>query len=89
MPTDVALANGSAAGNRPADAVAGVLRTADPNVGADTAVFSRSGDSLPTAASFDYEAGITCRIRVWSLDQEGLCFKKDFSSTVTERNELP
>ncbi len=72
LPTDIALLNGSVAENQPVDTVVGVLSTADPNVGdsftytlvgGDTALFSLSGDSLRTAASFDYEARNTYTIR--------------------------
>ncbi len=95
-PTHIALSNDSVAENQSAGTVVGVLSTADLTVNdtftytlvdGDTTSFSLSGNSLKTAASFDYEACNTYTIRVRSTDQQGLWFEEEFTIAVTDVSE--
>jgi hypothetical protein len=52
-------------------------------------MFLISGDSLQTAATFDYETQTTYSIRVRGADQDGLWTEKIFAIGVKNVNEIP
>jgi hypothetical protein len=101
-PTDISLANTTVGENQPFFTMVGALSTTDPDSGntfAYTLVsgtgstgngsFSISGNSLFTAASFNYEVQNNYSVRIRSTDQGGLFFEKAFTITVTNVNETP
>jgi hypothetical protein len=101
-PTDIILTGSSVPENQPSGTTVGTLSTADPDVGntftyafvggsgsADNASFSISGNTLRTAASFNYEARSSYSVRVRSTDQGGLSFEKAFTVSVTDVVEPP
>jgi outer membrane protein assembly factor BamB len=101
-PTDIALSATSVPENQPAGTTVGNLSTTDPDSGdsftytlvpgigdTDNVAFTIAGDSLKTAASFDYETKNSYTIRVRSTDSGGLFFEKQFTISVTNVNEGP
>jgi VCBS repeat-containing protein len=101
-PTDISLSASSIAENQPTGTTVGSFSTADPDVGNtftytlvsgdggdDNASFTIDGDTLKTAASFDFEAESSYSIRVQAMDQGGLTVEKQFTITVTDGNDAP
>ncbi|MBE3117768.1 MAG: cadherin domain-containing protein, partial [Candidatus Atribacteria bacterium] len=101
-PTDIALSSNSVAENQPVGTTVGSLSTTDPDAGntftydlvsgtgsTDNGAFTITGNSLRTAAVFDYEAKKSYSIRVRSTDQGGLWMEKQFTVNVTNANEAP
>ena len=102
QPTDISLSNTSVAENQPAGTAVGTLTTTDPDAGntftyslvsgtgsTDNASFTISGNTLQTAAAFDYESKSSYSIRIRSTDQGGLYTEKAFTINVTNVNEQP
>src|SRR5205085_1602892 len=88
--------------NQPAGTTVGTLSSADvdagdthsytlvPGTGAtDNASFAIAGDSLHTAAAFDFETKAGYSLRVRSTDSGALSVEKVFTITVTDVNEAP
>ena len=101
-PTDLALSGSTVAENRPVGTVVGALSTTDADAGdtftyslvtgagaTDNAAFTIVGDSLRTAAVFDYEAKSSYSVRVRTTDAAGASVEKAFTITVTDVNEAP
>jgi hypothetical protein len=101
-PTDIGLGGGSVAENQPAGTTVGALSTVDPDAGdtftytlvggagdLDNAAFAVAGNTLQTAASFDFEVRSSYSIRVRSTDAGGLWTEKVFAIGVTNVNEAP
>jgi hypothetical protein len=101
-PTDIVLSSNSVAENQPAGTTVGSFTTTDPDAGntftyslvggtgsTDNGSFTISGNSLKTAAVFDYEAKNSYSIRVRSTDQGGLWTEKQFTVIVANVNEQP
>ncbi|GEM_PF-969887 len=95
-PTDTTLSPGSVAENQPIGTIVGTFSTVDPDIGStftyvlvdapggeDNNSFTISGNTLRTAAVFDFETQSTFSIRVRTTDQGGLFFGKVFTITVT------
>ena len=100
-PTDILLSNSSVPENQQAGSLVGILSATDPDAGntftytlasgiggADNGSFSINGNSLLTAAVFDYEAKTNYSIRVRSTDQGGLWFEKAFTIAVSNLNDF-
>ncbi|GAK55680.1 fibronectin type III domain protein [Candidatus Vecturithrix granuli] len=96
-PTNLSLSNSSVAESQPIGTVVGTFTTTDPNAGdtftyslvsgtgsADNGSFTISGNTLKTAAIFDYETKNSYSIRVQTRDAGGLTFQKVFTITVTD-----
>ncbi len=101
-PTNIALSATSAVENASVGNAVGTLSTTDVDSGdtftytlvagtgdADNAAFSIVGNSLKTAAVFDYETKNSYSIRVRSTDANGLTTEKQFTISVTNVNETP
>jgi hypothetical protein len=101
-PTDIALSSTTVSENLPAGTAVGTLSTTDPDTGntftyalvsgtgsTDNALFSISGSTLLTAASFDYETKNSYSVRVRSTDQGSLYVEKAFTIAVTDANDPP
>ncbi|MCX6616017.1 MAG: cadherin repeat domain-containing protein, partial [Acidobacteria bacterium] len=100
-PTGVFLSKSSVPEHQPPGTIVGTLSTADPNNGdidftyelagggADNGKFTISGNTLKTAAEFNYEAKNSYSITAWSTDQGGLSTERPFTVTVTNVNEQP
>jgi Cadherin domain len=101
-PTDISLSPSSVAENQPSGTTVGTLSTTDPDAGetftytliagngdTDNTSFSISGNTLQTAALFDYETKNSFSILVQSKDSDELPFEKQFNVTVTNINEPP
>ena len=101
-PTDINLSNGSIAENEPSGTTVGTFSTVDSDTGstfvyslvsgagsADIDLFSISGNTLKTAAIFDYEVINNFSIRVRSTDESGLYTEKVFTIIVTDANDAP
>ncbi len=101
-PSDIALSGASVPENQPAGTMVGAFSSVDPDSGssftyslvsgagsADNTSFMISGNTLRTAASFNYEIKNSCSVRVRSADQFGLTFEKVFTILVTDVNEAP
>ncbi|WP_169735723.1 beta strand repeat-containing protein [Intrasporangium oryzae] len=101
-PTDLALSNAAVAENQPVGTTVGTLSTTDPDAGdtftyslvsgagdTDNGSFSISGDTLATAASFDFETKNSYSVRIQTKDSAGNTFAKSFTITVTDVNEAP
>jgi hypothetical protein len=99
-PTDIGLSPAGIAENQPSGSTAGTLVTTDPNPGntftyslvagtgsTGNSSFTIVGNSLRTAAVFDFETQSSYSIRVRSTDQGGLFFDKVFTVAVTDVNE--
>jgi len=96
-PTDIALSIATVAENQESGTEVGTLTTVDPDTGntftytlvtgtgsTDNASFTITGDTLKTAAVFDYETKSSYSIRVRSTDAGGLWTEKAFTITVTD-----
>lgn len=98
-PTDIALTNASVAENLASGATVGSLSATDPDPGdthtfsfcggADDASFSTSGNTLKTAASFNFESKSSYAICIRVTDSTTLTFDKNFTVNVTDVNEAP
>jgi len=101
-PTDITLGGDSVSENQPAETIVGTLSTIDPDAGDaftyalvggtgadDNAQFTISGNTLKTAANFNYEAKGSYTIRVRTTDQGKLSIEKVFVITVADVNEQP
>ena len=101
-PTDIALSASSVAENAVIGTVVGTLSTTDVDAGSrftyilvagtgstDNASFSVVGNTIKTAASFNYEAKTSYSIRVRSADQTGLSTERAFTISVANVNETP
>ena len=102
-PTDLALSPSSVAENRPVGTTVGLFSSTDPDASntftstlvsgsgsTDNGLFTIDGGGhLLTAAAFNYEAKLSCAIRVRTTDQGGLWFEKEFTIGVTNVNEAP
>ncbi len=97
-PTDISLSATSIAAMRPAGTLVGTFSTTDPDLPSDSHSYTLvsgegstdnssftidAGGHLLTAASFNYLAKNSYKIRVRTTDQEGLWFEKQFMITVT------
>ena len=95
-PTDTTLSPSSVPENQPMGTTVGTFSTVDPDVGDtftyvlvngtggdDNASFTISGNTLQTAAVFNYAAKSSYSIRVRTTDAGGLYFGKIFTITVT------
>ena len=102
QPTDISLSNSMVAENEPVGAVVGTFSTTDPDIGntftytlvngggsGDNGSFSVVGNTLRTAASFNYETKNSYSIRVRTTDQGGLPYEEAFTINVTNVNEQP
>lgn len=94
-PTDIALSNASVPENQPPATTVGTFSTTDPNTGdtftytlvsgtgsTDNGSFTISGNTLQTAATFNYQTQNSYSIRVRNTDQGGLWVEKVFTITV-------
>ena len=101
-PTDITLSASSIPENQPSGTAVGTLGTVDPDAGntftyslvsgtgsTDNTSFAVSGNTLQTAAIFDFEAKNSYSIRLRTTDQGGLWFEKAFTISVTNVNETP
>jgi len=101
-PTDISLSASSVAENQPVGTVVGTFTTTDPDAGqsftysmvtgtgdTDNSSFTIAGNSLQTAAVFDYETKTSYSIRVQTDDGLGGTFQKQFTITVTNTNDPP
>jgi ELWxxDGT repeat protein len=102
-PTNLTLSASSIAENQSVGTPVGVFSTTDPDAGntftytlvsgtgsTDNASFTiggAGGNSLLTAASFDFETQSSYSIRVRTTDQGGLSFEQQFTITVTDGND--
>jgi ELWxxDGT repeat protein len=104
-PSDITLSASPIAENLASGTAVGILSTTDPDAGdtftytlvsgtgaTDNASFTiggTGGNSLLTAASFDFETQSSYSIRVRTTDLEGRTFEKQFTITVSNVNEPP
>ncbi len=101
-PTDISLSSSSVAENQPAGTTVGTFSTTDANPGdtftyilvagsgdMDNAFFTISGNSLRTAAGFDYETKNSYGIRIRSTDSTGRSYEEPFTISITDVNEPP
>ena len=99
-PTNITLSNNNVAENQSAGTAVGIFSTTDPDFGntftyslvtgtgsTDNTLFSIVGNSLRTAALFDYETKNSFSIRVRTTDQGGLSFDKIFTISATDMSE--
>jgi hypothetical protein len=102
-PTNITLSASSIAENQAVGTQVGTFSTTDPDTGntftytlvsgtgdTDNASFTiggTSGNSLLTAASFNFETKSSYSIRVRTTDQEGAFFEKQFTITVLNGND--
>lgn len=101
-PTDIALSAASVAENQSVGTAVGTLSSTDPDAGAtftytlvpgtgdtDNGSFTIDGDTLKTAALFDYETKSSYSIRIRTTDQGSLYYEEVFTITVANVNEAP
>ena len=101
-PTNISLSNGSVAENQPAGTTVGSFSTADSDTGEtfsyslvsgtgdnDNTSFTIVGNSLRTAAVFDYETKNSYSIRVRTTDSGALYYEKVFIIAVSQGNDQP
>jgi len=101
-PTDLNLSNSSVAENAAVGTVVGTFSTVDPDAGNtytytlvsgagsdDNSLFAVAGQTLQTAAVFNFEVCAVYHIRVRTTDQGGLTYESPFTVTVTNVNEAP
>jgi ELWxxDGT repeat protein len=99
-PTDITLSASSLAENQPTGTAVGTFTTTDPDASdtftytlvsgtgsTDNASFSINGNTLKTAASFDFETKSSYSIRVRSTDNGGEWTEKEFTISVTDGND--
>jgi Ca2+-binding RTX toxin-like protein len=100
-PTDIGLSGTSVAENQPTGTAVGTFSSSDPDAGntftyalvsgsgdTDNASFTIDGNSLKSAASFDFETKSSYTIRVRTTDQGGLKYDEVFTIAVDDRLEL-
>ncbi len=93
-PTDISLSNNSISENQPSGTLIGVLSTSDLNPsdtftytfcgGADDNSFSIAGNTLNSAAIFDYEAKNSFSICIRTTDSGSLSFTKSFTIAIID-----
>jgi parallel beta-helix repeat protein len=102
-PTALALDNNSVAENSAVASPVGTLSTSDVDAGdtftyelvdgfGDNSLFSlagAAGDTLVTAATFDFETQGPFSVRVRSTDSGGLTTEETFTINITDVNEAP
>ncbi|MBX3733144.1 MAG: cadherin domain-containing protein [Verrucomicrobiae bacterium] len=103
-PTDILLSGTTVAENQPSGTTVGTLSATDPDAGNtftytlvseaggadnDNGSFMISGNSLRTAAMFDYETKSSYSARIRTTDQGDLWYEKAFTITVGNVNETP
>ncbi len=101
-PTDIALSGASIPENQPVGTAVGTFSTTDPDASnaftyslvngagnTDNGSFAIVGNTLQSAAIFDYEARNSYSIRVRSTDQGGLFIEKIFTITIADINDAP
>jgi len=101
-PSDIGLSSNSILENQPFGTIVGTFSTTDPDSGntfayaltsgigsGDHGLFSIVGNTLRTAASFNYETTNSYSIRVRTTDQGGLPYEEAFTINVTNVNEQP
>jgi hypothetical protein len=101
-PSNISLSNSTVAENQPSGATVGTFSTADPDAGntftytlvsgagsTDNGSFSIIGNSLRTAAMFDYETKSSYTVRVRTTDQGGLSYEKAFIVSIADEDERP
>jgi Ca2+-binding RTX toxin-like protein len=99
-PAEVVLTGNTVSENLPAGTTVGNLSTSDPNPGdtftyslvpgtgdVDNALFTLSGNSVLTAAAFDFESRSSYSLRVRSTDAGGLWTEGVFTITVLNQPE--
>ncbi|MCE2726419.1 MAG: cadherin domain-containing protein [Planctomycetaceae bacterium] len=99
-PSQISLTNATIAENAVSGTTVGTLATTDVDAGdtftymlvsgsgdADNVFFVIDGNTLKTAASFDFEAKNAYSVRVRSTDADGLFTETSFAITVTNVNE--
>jgi hypothetical protein len=95
-PTDILLASASIREHQAAGTIVGILRAVDADAGdphvfslvagvgsTDNALFAVAGDTLVTAASFDFSTKSSLSIRLRTSDSSGATFEKPFTIAVT------
>lgn len=100
-PIDISLSNSTVNKNEPEGTIVGTFNTVDPDTGStftytlvsgdgstNNASFSITGNTLKTAASFDYEAKNSYSIRVRSTDNSGLWYEERFTISVIENIDI-
>ena len=101
-PTNISLDNSSVAENQPSGTTVGNFSATDPDAGDtasysfvsgtgsdDNGSFTITGNTLKTAASFDFETKSSYSIRVAVTDSGSLTYEKQFTISVTNVNEDP
>jgi len=101
-PTALVLSNSSVTENSASGTTVGAFNTIDLDAGdsftytlvsgtgdSDNASFTISGNTLQTAALFDYETKSSYTVRVRTTDSGGLFFEQSFTISVTDVNETP
>ena len=101
-PTDIALSGSSVNENQSSGTAVGTFSSTDVDTGqtytyslvtgtgdTDNASFTIEGNTLKTAASFDYETKSSYSILVQTDDGNGGTFQKVFSITVNNVNDAP
>ena len=96
-PTAVSLAPTSVAENQPVGTTVGAFTTTDPDAGdafaytlvsgtgsADNSQFTIEGNTLKTAASFDFETKSSYTVRVRSTDRNGAFAEQSFTISVSD-----
>jgi subtilisin-like proprotein convertase family protein len=97
-PTNITIASGSFAENKPAGTIVGAFSSVDQDAGEaftyslvagtgsdDNALFTiNASGQLVTAAMFDFEAKSSFSIRVRTVDYSGMWYEKVFAITVTD-----
>lgn len=102
VPTNISLDVSSVAEGQPSGTLVGSFSTTDPDTGDiftyslvsgggddDNASFTIAGNSLRTAAVFDYETRSSYSIRVRTTDSGALHYEEVFTITVTGVNDPP
>ena len=101
-PSDIALSNSNVPENSAVGTSVGTLSAADPDAGdtftyalvsgtgsTNNGSFTINGNSLKTAAIFNFETKSSYAIRVKVTDAGGLSYEKQFTIAVTNVNEAP
>jgi hypothetical protein len=98
-PTNITLSNNQVAENEPSGTLVGALTTTDLDAGdthtysfcggADDALFTITGDTLHTAAVFDFETKSSYSICIRTDDGNGGTFDKTFTITITDVDDNP
>jgi len=101
-PTNISLSNDSIDENKPSGTDVGTFSSTDQDSsdthaytlvsgtgGDDNSSFTISGDTLKSAASFDYESKDSYKIRVRVDDGKGGTFDKQLTISITNANDVP